>query len=82
MPLKSIGNKLNEKLVQASHSFVYDQERDDLIDATCPPLVRIVSEIADSKSKSIPGGRRLKIFEKITTSDEENLLESEKQNDN
>lgn len=38
----------------------------------------------DSKYRNISANnnRRLKIFENITTKDEENLLESEKQNDN
>ena len=81
MPLKSIGNKLN-KLVQASQSFVFGQESDDLIVPACPPLARIVSEVTDSKSTNISGSRRLKIFEKITTSDEENELEPEKRNNN
>ena len=83
MPLKSIGNKLNE-IVQASHSFVYEQQEcDDFIDPACPPLARIVSEITESKTKNIAVSRRLKIFETITTRDEdENQLESEKHNDN
>jgi hypothetical protein len=43
----------------------------------------MVSEAAGSKSKKAPRARRLKIFERITTSDgEENQLESEKHNDN
>ena len=96
MPLKSIGNKLNEQLqlgaksAFTSNSFVHDlewdKEAEDLIDAaTCPPLARIVSEMttADSKFRSIgAASRRLKIFEKITLKEEENLLESEKHNDN
>ena len=83
MPLKSIGNKLNE-IVQASQSFVFEQQDpENLIDATCPPLARIVSGITESKSKNLPMGKRLKIFQNITTSDEEeNTLETEKTNDN
>ena len=68
------------------HGLDWDKEAEDLIDAaTCPPLARIVSDmtIADSKLRNIATtSRRLKIFEKITTKEEENLLESEKHNDN
>lgn len=66
-PLKSISNTLNEQLAN-----IYGHEQDHLGDFDGPSTENMVPKLSSmSKTKSNASGRRLKIFEKITTSDDE-----------
>lgn len=66
-PLKSISNTLNEQLAH-----IYGHEQDDLGDFHGPSTENMVPKLSSmSKTKSNASGRRLQIFEKMTTSDDE-----------